>query len=206
MGEFARNYASLGKNRLLEFARLHRDPNVSYNDLLQRFPFNDTAADNEGEFFKRHVDSIITFHRMLDAGIDFAEFQQAQLIADMSKGALTVNDAADLNKWIGNFKSVEDKKKALDDLIFNRMLPPYGEDKIKRRTATLRKHFSDLTSYIDQADVRNDVWVRSLKKEVDGQDLVKIFNFILTIAEKLKVDLNPKTGVKENGQANRRAA
>ena len=105
MGAFARNYASLGKNRLLELERTRKELGKSFNDLFTQFPFRDTTADHDGALFKEHVDGIVTYHRLQKAGVDCVEFDQAALIGAQLNGAITVKMATEISKWLKTKKT-----------------------------------------------------------------------------------------------------
>jgi len=187
MGDFARAYASIGKNRLLEFARLQRDPLQTYQDLLGIYPFEDTAADHDGVLFKEHVDSIITYRRLIDAGIEDLEFDQAALAAAHSGGAITVKKAASISAWL---EKMDNKVQALDDLILNKLTSPYGGSTFGSRPVSLTKHIAELVKYSEAADVEDDTWIETQRDQVSEGDIMKVHLFIVKLAEKLEIDLN----------------
>ena len=187
MGDFARVYASLGKNRLLEYVRLKREPLQSYEDILKMYPFEDTAADHDGVLFKEHVDGIISLRRLLDAKIDFIEFDQAALIAAHSGGAITVKKAESISAWLEN---MDDKNQALDDLILNKLSSPYEDNPFEPRQITLTKHLAELVQYSENADIENDDWIQIQRDQISEDDIVKVHQFIVILAEKLAIELN----------------
>lgn len=195
MGIFAQAYASLGKNRLLEFNRLKKSPMQSYEDVLKMYPFEDTTADHDGVLFKEHVDGIITFCRLREAGIEELEFDQAVLIAAHSDGAITVKNAKSMSSWL---KEMEDQKQALDDLILNKLASPYGDGQIGRRPVSLTKYIADLIKYSESTDIENDAWIANQRDQVSGNDLVKVHQFIIKLAEKFEIELNSIETTPEN--------
>jgi hypothetical protein len=91
MGEFAMRYASIGKNRLLELDRMKNAVRASsLNEIIARHPFPDTTEDMKEVLWKEHIDTVVTYQRLEDAGIDFAEFDQAALLACYNRHALEV--------------------------------------------------------------------------------------------------------------------
>jgi hypothetical protein len=200
MGDFARAYASLGKNRLLEFDRLKRSPMQSYEDVLKMYPFEDTAADHDGVLFKEHVDGIITFCRLKEAGIEELEFDQAVLIAAHSGEAITVKNAKSISSWL---KEIEDQKQALDDLILNKLASPYGDGQIGRRPVSLTKHIADLIKYSESTDIENDAWIANQRDQVSEVDIVKVHLFIVKLAEKLEIELNNNQNTPETATGER---
>jgi hypothetical protein len=203
MGDFARAYASLGKNRLLEFARLHSEPLERNHNLLNQYPFEDITADHDGVLFKEHVDGIITLHRLNDAGVDSIEFDQAVLMAAQSSGALTVKRAECLSALLAD---IEDKKQALDDLILNKMDFPHGNQEPETRPTSLTMHFADLIKYSEKADIESDAWIQMHQDQVQQEDLVKVYHFIVRLAERLEINLNPKISVPEENSGERRTS
>jgi hypothetical protein len=187
MGDFARAYAALGKNRLLEFDRLKKNLKQSYRDILRRYPFEDITADHDGVLFKEHVDSIITFRRLIDAGIKDIEFDQAALIAAHSSGSITVAKAKSISDWL---ERMDDKVQALDDLILNKLASPYGGGTLDRRPVSLTKHIAELVKYSETADVEDATWIETQRDQVAEADIVKVHLFIIRLAEKLDIDLN----------------
>ena len=187
MGDFSRAYAALGKNRLLEFHRLNREPLQSYDDILKLYSFEDITADHDGVLFKEHVDSIITFRRLRDAGIEDLEFEQAALVAAHSGGSITVKKAESISAWL---EKMDDKKQALDDLILNKLSSPYGNEPLGTRPVSLTKHIAELVKYSEEADIENDTWIETQRDQVSGDDIVKVHLFIVRLAEKLEIDLN----------------
>ncbi|MEI6125587.1 MAG: hypothetical protein WCQ99_03450, partial [Pseudomonadota bacterium] len=80
MGDFARMYASFGRDRLLSVDALKKFLGISIAKLLKLHPFPDTAGDFDGELFRHHVDAILTLYRLKDAGIKVG-FEYAALFA-----------------------------------------------------------------------------------------------------------------------------
>lgn len=186
MGNFARNYAGLGKNRLLELERTRKELGGSFFTVLTQFPFKDITDDHDGTLFKEHVDGVITYHRLKNAGVSSVEFDQAALIGAQLNGAITKKMASDISNWI---KDKRYKSKALDDLILNKMSYPDKDATHPSSRPSLRKHLADLITYSESIDYQNDDWVATIKEDVDERDLKKVHGFIQTIAEKLGIDL-----------------
>jgi len=187
MGAFARNYASLGKNRLLELERIRKELDLSIYELFTRFPFQDTTADQDGSLFKEHADGVVTYHRMRNAGIDFIEFDQAALIGAQLKSAVTKKMATSIFNWL---ETTENKLQALDDLILNKMVFPDREPTRTVLRKSIRKHLADLVNYSDTLNFENDEWVSSIQEYVSQNELKRAYDFIVIIAEKLNISLN----------------
>ena len=186
MGAFARNFASLGKNRLLELERTRKELGESFYGLLSQFPFEDTTQDHDGALFKEHVDGVITYHRMRNAGIDSVEFDQAALIGAQLNGAITKKMANQISQWLND---KDDKTKALDDLILNKLAYPDSDVTRQPSRPSIRKHLADLVNYFDSIDYENDDWISGIRDQVDEEDLSKAYNFLVLLADKLGITL-----------------
>jgi hypothetical protein len=187
MGAFARNYACLGKNRLLELERTRKELNTSFHNLLTQFPFQDITEDHGGALFKEHVDAIITYHRLYNASITCVVFDQAALISAQLNGSITVKMATKISNWIAE---KADKPAAIDDLILNKLAFPDVENARGSSRPSIRKHLADLVNYSDSIVYENDNWVPAIRDQIDERDLKKAYQFISTIAEKLGIDLS----------------
>jgi len=190
MGDFARTYASLGKNRLLEFDRLKKELKKSYPAILSAHPFEDTTADFDGVLFKEHVDSIITYHRLLDAGIDFIDFDQAALIAAYLHSPIKVKHAKNVKEWLGKYDETDDKKKAFDFYVFNKGSFLDTDPNSPRKSISLTQYIADLVVFSEKADIDNDQWIQEQKEKISDGELVKVYQFISRLAEKLNINLN----------------
>jgi len=198
MGAFVRNYACLGKNRLLELERTRKELGNSFYELLSKFPFEDTTVDHDGSLFKEHVDGIITYYRLQNAGVDCVEFDQAALIGGQLNGAITKKLATGISKWL---QDKDDKSEALDDLILNKMAYPDTESVRTSSRPSIRKHLADLINYSESIDFENDAWISSIRDQVDEEDLKRAYNFMVILADKLGIELT-----QPNAQASERRA
>jgi len=186
MGAFARNFASLGKNRLLELERTRKELGESFFSLLSQFPFEDTTQDHDGALFKEHVDGVITYHRMRNAGIDSVEFDQAALIGAQLNGAITKKMANQISQWLSD---KDDKTQALDDLILNKLAYPDSGGSQQPSRPSIRKHLADLVNYSESLDYGNSDWITTIRDQVDEEDLSKAYNFLVLLADKLGITL-----------------
>jgi hypothetical protein len=198
MGAFVRNYACLGKNRLLELERTRKELGNSFYELLSKFPFEDTTVDHDGSLFKEHVDGTITYYRLQNAGVDCVEFDQAALIGGQLNGAITKKLATGISKWL---QDKDDKSEALDDLILNKMAYPDAESVRTSSRPSIRKHLADLINYSESINFENDAWVSPIRDQVDEEDLKRAYNFMVILADKLGIELT-----QPNAQASERRA
>lgn len=192
MGEFARKNAALGKNRLLEFARIKTKLETDEGDLLTEHPFQDITDDIDGVLFSEHVDSIITNYRMIEAGIDFVIFEQASLIAAMLHGSLTVKKAEEIKTWIDKFETAEKKKDALHHFLLNGLAFPYDSDNkaISIVKVSLNRVMSKILDYYDGVDIEDERWVETHRTHIDKNMIIKIHGVICSLAEKFNINLD----------------
>ena len=190
MSEFAKTYAALGKNRLLEFERLKKEDDQSNEDLLRSYPLEDITADFDGEIFRVHFDSIITINRFKDAEIDFIEYDQAFLIASFLKRGIPVNWVKKANDWINE---QENKQEALDGLIMNKMVFPSKDTPAKQAEESLNKLLADLIKYKDEATIEDEEWLSGQKDEISEEIIIQAHELIVTLADKFGIDLSANT-------------
>jgi hypothetical protein len=200
MGDFARAYASLGKNRLLEFDRLKKELEKSYPAILSEHPFEDTTADFDGVLFKEHVDSVITYHRLQTAGVDIIDFEQAALIAAFLHRPIRVKDAKDVKEWLGKYEEDDDKKKALDFYVFNKGSFPDTDPNGPRKSASLKQYIADLVAFSEKTDINDDQWIQDQKNKISDDELVRVYQFISSLAEKLNINLNNQDPAEDAGE------
>ena len=205
MGEFARRYAALGKNRLLEFARIKTKLETDEGDLLTEHPFQDITEDIDGVLFSEHVDSIITFYRMIEAGIDFITFAQASLIAALLHGSLTVKMAEGIKIWLDKFESPEKKQEAFGHFLLNKLAFPYEskeEGPINENNASLNRVMGKILDFCERVDIEDEAWVLSYKDRVDKNMLFKIHGAIVNLAEKFNINLEEDDQDNNNNNEN----
>ena len=205
MGEFARKYAALGKNRLLEFARIKTKLETDEGDLLTEHPFQDITEDIDGVLFSEHVDSIITFYRMIEAGIDFITFAQASLIAALLHGSLTVKMAEGIKIWLDKFESPEKKQEAFGHFLLNKLAFPYEskeEGPINENNASLNRVMGKILDFCERVDIEDEAWVLSYKDRVDKNMLFKIHGAIVNLAEKFNINLEEDDQDNNNNNEN----
>lgn len=196
MGDFAVNYASLGKNRLLAFARIKSIAKEKYEALLSQHPFYDTTDDHDGLLFKQHVDAILTLYRLKEAGINFADFKQAELIASILKEALAVKTATKIAKWLSQFKTEERKKEWFENFILNHAQFPDQSSGTAKRQVKLREHLAFLINFGKREDLTDAAQIEAVRDLVDRDALIGLNRLIQLLAEKLNIQLASATGEK----------
>ena len=200
MGEFAQKYAALGKNRLLEFDRLRKKLKINLEELLIAHPFIDLVYDIDGMLFKEHVDSIISYHRLKDAGIDYILFEQASLMAAMLHKSIKVKTTKDINAWLDQFESKEKKQAALAHFLLNKLAYPYNnveneESKGKSKDSLIRL-LGRVLEFDNAENIDSEDWINSQKGKIEDDIIIKAHTFIVNLAEKFSINL------KEDDQTN----
>jgi len=152
IGDFAKENTSLGINRLIELYRLKKITDKSFKQLLEDHHFLDTAMDMDWILFKEHSDSIITFYRLKNAGIDFVKFEQAALIAAFKHGDITEKEVKKVKKWL---KGKKKQKELFKNLLLNKMVFP-DDSNLKPRTPLTSKILSDFIKCVDKIGYDED--------------------------------------------------
>lgn len=195
MGDFARTFAAIGKNRLLEFDRLITDDSQSHLNLLNSYPFQDITADFDGEIFKIHIDTIITLHRFADAEIDFIDYDQAFLIASILGQGIPVKRVDNINDWL---KEQDNKQEALEDLIMNKMVLPSDDAPVQQAEESLNKLLADLIKYNEPANINDEEWLQAQKNEISEEIIIQAHELIVMLADKFEINLSASTTTQNN--------
>jgi len=191
MGEFAEEEAALGKNRLLNLARLtDKKSGESYRDILDKYPFEDLTKDHEEVLHKEHVDSIITYCRLRKAGIDFATFDQASLISSFLHQPIEVKKASQIKKWLDSEKN---KKEAFENFLLNIMAYPSDNETSKEQSRIgLNKILSQVLHYKENFRLDDSDFIEKIKPQINETILVEAYEFISNVARKLSINLTKK--------------
>ena len=190
MGDFARVYSALGKNRLIEFDRLRKDLKQDYHLILAAHPFEDTTADFDGVLFKEHVDSIITYHRLKNAGVEFIEFDQAALIAGFLRGPITVQGSKKVKEFLDTFDNVDEQKHQFENYVINKGAFPENGPVPSRKSISLTQYIADLVVYSEETNIDDSQWIENHKEKIASNEIVKVYQFISRLVEILEINLN----------------
>ncbi len=193
MGEFAMRYASIGKNRLLELDRMKNAVRASsLNEIIARHPFPDTTEDMKEVLWKEHIDAVVTYHRLEDAGIGFAEFDQAALLACYNRHALEVKTVEKIQKFLDRFPNSDAKKSAFDILIMDKMnFPRDGDEQITVSRVSLDKIFADFVIHFESANLSDKDSQKDYLSRIDEQLFNRALKHMTTLSGMMKP--KPKT-------------
>jgi len=185
MGDFAREHSSLGTNRLLEFDHFRKLTKKSFEQILSEHPFPDTAQDMGGSLTTEHIDSIVTYHRLKEAGVD-VDFDQATLMASYNHGSVEVRTVKKIKERLAKEKN---KKEALEIFVMNKMAFP-GERKLITGTkGSLNKILADLVAYCEKVDINNNEWVKEQKELLRSEIFIQAFKLMGILKSKLDVKI-----------------
>ena len=186
MGDFARIYASIGKNRLLEFDRLRisvkKDPEAVLKD--PQYPLLDTSQDGDGVRTTEKIDGIITHKRFKDQGIE-VDFDVAVLMACFNQKAVEVG----LVKRIkGKLEESPEDKDLFSRIVMDKLVLPDSEtSSASTKAESLNKLLAQLDSYRKLINTNDARWVKEQRTKITEESLLNTFSFLKELIRKLGV-------------------
>ena len=159
-------------------------------DDFKKNPFPDSTEDLEGELLKEHTDALITLDRLRKAGITFATFDQAYLLAACNKNALGLKTVKKIRTWLNEKRSVVTKKKWFDIFVMDKGKFPEGISSNPKAGDSLNQLFSNLVSYCDNKDFNDVEWVRAQKEIIDENLFLDAHSAIKLIGRKFDISLS----------------
>lgn len=213
MGNFSRKYAPIGKTRLLQLEHIRKaekmdsceallrecqvydeiTEDVLPDEVVERMdvePFPDISYDLDTEQIKHYVNSIITYKRLRKLGLNFVDFEHAQIISEDYQQAIPMREATVLQKHLEEYTT---RKKRLD--IFNSIL--MDGSKIvsskggkKESGYSLNKHVSDLITFCRDGQLDNDEWIEEQKRLIEKEAVLQALNYLNLISQKMGFDSN----------------
>ena len=185
MGDFARNYAAAGKNRLLALENLRKvEKKKECEALFNNYPLPDMTEDGDGQLLKRQIDSIITLHRLRKAGLRSATFEQAALIASYNQDAMAVKTAEEVSTWLE--QNPEEERPALfDRYIQDEMTYPSEHPYTPAPKASLDKILADLLNCYGSANLDDDAWIAKQRELNLRNSLLRAQQFIAQLIDRI---------------------
>lgn len=207
IGPFAEKYASMGKKRLLALDYLRKTKNqddpkklLSDNPLpkqveetlptyqeLKSNPFPDSTEDVEGDLLKEHVDAIITHDRLIEAGVKFANFDHAQLIAALNKDAITKKKAREIKALLDTKSKNDAKEELFNRLLLDKMMIAEKRPRKDKATDSLNQLLANFVQFINSADLENEKWIKWQRTHLDillgGHHLKERLKFVHPIVQ-----------------------
>jgi hypothetical protein len=190
-------YRSLGKNRLLDVDRLQKTLAKAFEEILADHPFLDTTKDLNGDLFKAHVDSIITFYRFKAEGFDNVKFDQASQMASYDHKAVEVKT---IKKFKKEWDKAEDKDGLLDKYVLDKMAG--AAEKKTRSTSgdSLNRLLAALNEYFETRDVSGLNWIGEQIQVLDQTIFQKAYGHLSWLKKKLR---NPPKSKKSSKRKKR---
>lgn len=216
MGNFSRKYSPLGKKRILQLEHIRKVENFkSCEEILAQCPpdveiklnaipdsivekmdvqpFPDISYDIEGDLVKHYVDSVITAQRLKKQGINFADFEDAKIIAYYQGQAIPVLEAAQLKEWLEEYPQ-EERQEQFENYLMDRMRFP-SQSGSSGYQWTLDKVVSDFLKFCKENEIDNDDWLEGQRDTIDSDSLIEAFNYLILIVDKLGIEIKPSTTV-----------
>ena len=188
IGDFARTNAAAGKNRILVLEHIRKvEKRRECEDLFAEHPLPDTTDDEEGKLLKPRIDSVITLHRLKGAGIRFASFDQAAIMASVNNEAITVTKAAEINSWLEQ-QPENERAALLDRYVQDQMKYPPSHPYTPAPKSSLDKILADLISSYGAGNLEDEAWI-ARQRELNIMDsLVAAQNLITQLINRIRVE------------------
>lgn len=188
MGDFAREHAAAGKNRLLALYVLMKvEEKAECLALFDEYPLPDMTDDEDGQVLKNHVDAVITLHRFHNADIGFVSFDHAAIIASLSKEAMTVQRVEQVKTWL-NLQAEDERPALFDRYVQDQMTFPEDHPYTPAPRASLSKILSDLVNCCRTGGTEGDGWIERQRALVDMDTLVSAQRLIGELIERMGIE------------------
>ena len=210
IGPFAERYASMGKKRLLALDYLRKTKNqddpkklLNENPLpkqveetlptyqeLKSNPFPDSTEDVEGDLLKEHVDAMITLDRLREAGVKFANFDHAQLIAAFNKDAITKKKAGEIRALLDTKRKDDDKDELFNRLLLDKMIIAEKRPPKDRAKDSLNQLLANFVEFINSANLESEDWIKSQRTQLDPGLFTETLQFMNELSGKIGIDMS----------------
>ncbi|MCK9390680.1 MAG: hypothetical protein M0Q01_03830 [Syntrophales bacterium] len=188
IGDFAKTNAPAGKNRILVLDSIRKvEKKKECEDLFDDHPFPDMTDDEDGHLLKQHIDAVITFHRFKNAGIEFATFDQAKLMASFNNEAIGVKSSDDVCDWLKQ-NPEEERVELLDRYIQDQMKYPSDHPYTPVPKASLDKVLADLINCYGTGNLENDSWIARQRELNIMESLLAAQSLIGQLIERMGTD------------------
>jgi hypothetical protein len=212
LGDFAKQYAAMGKQRLLDLDRLRKQLNFDdFDELfgkhkipqevtesmpsvddLKKDPFPDISDDLEGDLLRHHVDAVITKNRFRSEGVDFITFDQAFLLAASNKGPVPVKDVKKIKRFLDKRKTKPAKVKLLNLLLLDKGKMPSNKTTGPKSGLSLNQLLSNFVDYCKGKDFKDSDWIASQKGLLEEELFLETHKYIRLISRSFKIKLSGK--------------
>jgi len=212
MGIFAKQYASMGKSRLLALDHLRKAEDLdSCEKLFETNPFPeevtdeilpaeyfeehsfpDSTEDIDGELLNEHVNARITYQRLITAGINFVTFDQAFLLAACNKDAIGIKTAQKISNWLELYKNTRTKKKWFNIFVMDKGKFPDKREIKAKSGDSLNQLLANIIDWYEKAPLDNNDWIAKQKTILDENFFFEGNKRLKAISRKFKISLSVK--------------
>lgn len=185
MGDFAKEYAAVGKNRLLSLENIRKVAKKrEFDELFEDHPLPDIAGDEDGSLSKHHIDSLISLHRLTHAGIRFSTFENASELASINNGALTVTKTEEIEEWL-KIQPEDQRQTLLSQYILDQMKYPADNPPPPPPKVSINKLIADLINTYAPENLEDSSWIERQRGVLDMDSLRSAQTFINGLIERM---------------------
>lgn len=201
MGNFASEYAYLGKKRLVQLDHIKRSKNLkSFENILNNDHYKEyipSGNGNSDKISKTHTDAIISMYRFWDKDIDFIKFEQAMEMVKPIYSAVKVSTIDELKKWLDKLENIdEEKKRDLAIKYINNDLENLEDEQskklkeIKNVKEGPNKLLNAITKFYNKIDFDKSDKVKKLKETISRDSIIKAHKSISELMSKLNIPVS----------------
>jgi len=136
---------------------------------------------------KNHVSSVITQRRLISAGINHVDFEQAQLITEYYEGAIPANEVKRVKALLDKVDEVG-RPEFFNNLIMDRMKITPANVRDSKSIYSLNKVIADFIRYYKKANFDDPAWLVRQKELVDKNSIFQALHCLNHIITKLELD------------------
>jgi hypothetical protein len=214
MGDFSRKYAAMGKTRILQIEAIRdAESKASCEDILREStvynaiaesalpdevvtrlneePFPDISYDSDCQRVKNYVSSIITQRRLINAGITYVDFDQAQLIAEYCGEAIQVNEVKRIKAKLDKIDEAE-RPAFFNNLVMDRMKNTPANVRDSKSVYSLNKVIADFVRYCKNINFDDTAWLAKQQELIDRNSVFLALNYLNQVIVKLELNAGEK--------------
>jgi len=214
MGEFSRKFAAMGKTRVLQLEAIRdAEGKASCEDILRECPvydviaesalpdevvaklrvepFPDISYDSDCQRVKNYVSSVITQRRLINAGITYVDFDQAQLIAEYYGEPIQVKEVERIKASLDKVAD-EDRQAFFDNLVMDRMKNTPANVRDSKSVYSLNKVIADLIRYCKNINFDDAAWLAKQQGLIDKDSVFRALDYLNHVIIKLELNAEEK--------------
>jgi hypothetical protein len=158
---------------------------------LKMEPFPDISYDSDCQRVKNYVSSVITERRLINAGINYVDFDQAQLIAEYCGEAIQVQEIKRI-KVLLDKTGEADRPAFFDSLVMDRMKNTPDDVRNSKSVYSLNKVIADLIRYYKNANFEDTAWLARQKELIDRNSVFRALDCLTDLIIKLELNAEEK--------------